>query len=115
MTSADSEEIAKLSYEQARDELVSTVQKLEQGGITLEESLSLWERGEALANRCESWLVHAKERLETSERSPEQDPDSKAHEGSRSSAPAEDTPVETDTEDAETGADDTFGSENEPF
>lgn len=57
-------EISQLSYEEARDELVQVVTTLERGGITLEESLKLWERGEALANRCESWLVSAKERLE---------------------------------------------------
>lgn len=53
-----------LSYEQARDELVEVVTTLEQGGITLEESLALWERGEALANRCEEWLMGARKRLE---------------------------------------------------
>ena len=56
--------IADLSYEQARDELVQVVTALEQGGATLEESLALWERGEALARRCEEWLMGAKERLE---------------------------------------------------
>jgi exodeoxyribonuclease VII small subunit len=57
-------EIADLSYEQARDELVKVVGALEQGGISLEESLALWERGEALAARCEEWLVGAKARLD---------------------------------------------------
>lgn len=56
--------IAELSYEQARDELIRVVTSLEQGGATLEESLALWERGEALARRCEEWLIGAKERLE---------------------------------------------------
>ncbi len=65
MTSADHDDIAQLSYEQAREQLQLAVQRLEQGGTTLEESLQLWERGEALAARCESWLVRAKERLET--------------------------------------------------
>ena len=46
-----------MSYEQARDELVAVVGQLEQGGITFEESIGLWERGEALAARCEEWLV----------------------------------------------------------
>jgi len=55
---------ASLSYEQARDELVRVVTELEAGGATLEESLALWERGEALAKRCEEWLLGAKERLE---------------------------------------------------
>ena len=57
-------EIADLSYEQARDELVKVVGALEQGGIPLEEALALWERGEALAQRCEEWLLGAKARLD---------------------------------------------------
>lgn len=57
-------ETTTLSYEQARDELVQVVQRLEQGGTTLEESLQLWERGEALAARCEEWLLGARKRLE---------------------------------------------------
>ncbi|NYJ19829.1 exodeoxyribonuclease VII small subunit [Leifsonia psychrotolerans] len=61
-TSADS--IGALSYEQARDELVRVVNELEQGASTLEESLALWERGEALASRCEEWLIGAKARLD---------------------------------------------------
>ena len=60
---ADSD-IASLSYEQARDELVRVVGELEQGSTTLEQSLALWERGEALARRCEEWLLGAKERLD---------------------------------------------------
>ncbi len=57
-------DIAELSYEQARDELVKVVGSLEQGGVSLEESLALWERGEALAKRCEEWLIGAKARLD---------------------------------------------------
>ena len=64
MPSTDQPQVADLSYEQARDELIRVVSELEQGGATLEESLALWERGEALAARCESWLIGAKERLE---------------------------------------------------
>jgi exodeoxyribonuclease VII small subunit len=64
MTAADSTPIADLSYEQARDELVRVVTELEQGGATLEQSIALWERGEALARRCEDWLIGAKERLD---------------------------------------------------
>lgn len=56
--------IDDLSYEQARDELVRVVTELEQGGVTLEQSIALWERGEALARRCEQWLIGAKERLD---------------------------------------------------
>jgi exodeoxyribonuclease VII small subunit len=57
-------DVAALSYEEARDELVQVVARLEQGAATLEESLALWERGEALARRCEEWLVGAKARLD---------------------------------------------------
>lgn len=52
-----------LPYEQARDELIQVVQKLETGGTTLEESLSLWERGEELAAICQQWLDGARARL----------------------------------------------------
>jgi len=59
-----SSDVSALSYEQARDELIRVVNELEQGSATLEESLALWERGEALAARCEEWLLGAKARLE---------------------------------------------------
>ena len=59
-----SDKPAELSYEQARDELGEVVQRLEAGGITLEESLALWERGEELARICERWLEGARARLE---------------------------------------------------
>lgn len=64
MTAQNEAGVADLSYEEARDELVQVVNRLEQGGITLEESLQLWERGEALAARCEEWLLGARRRLE---------------------------------------------------
>jgi exodeoxyribonuclease VII small subunit len=56
-------EHAELSYEQARDELTEVVRRLESGGLTLEESLALWERGEKLAATCEVWLEGARARL----------------------------------------------------
>ena len=56
-------EVAKLSYEQARDALVDVVRRLESGAETLEESLALWERGEQLAELCQHWLDRARERL----------------------------------------------------
>lgn len=56
-------ETPDIGYEQARDELISVVQKLEVGGTTLEESLALWERGEHLANVCQQWLDGARTRL----------------------------------------------------
>ena len=52
------------SYEAARDELVEVVRRLEAGGATLEESLALWERGEALAAVCQQWLDGAQARLD---------------------------------------------------
>ncbi|WP_245534435.1 exodeoxyribonuclease VII small subunit [Xylanimonas cellulosilytica] len=55
---------ASLGYEQARDELLAVVQRLEAGGEPLETSLALWERGEALAARCQQWLDGARERLD---------------------------------------------------
>ncbi len=54
----------KPSYEAAREELVEVVRRLEAGGTTLEESLALWERGEALATVCQEWLDGARERLD---------------------------------------------------
>ena len=56
-------DIEDLSYEQARDELVGIVAKLEIGAVTLEESLELWERGEELAVRCQHILQGARERV----------------------------------------------------
>ena len=52
------------SYEQAREELVEVVRRLETGGVTLEESLTLWERGEELAVICQQWLDGARARLD---------------------------------------------------
>lgn len=64
MTSKPDGDISKLTYEQARDELVKVVSELEQGSVSLEASLELWERGEALANQCEVWLTGARKRLD---------------------------------------------------
>jgi len=55
---------SKLSYESAREELIEVVRKLETGGITLEESLALWERGELLAKTCQEWLDGARKLLD---------------------------------------------------
>ncbi|NUL46205.1 exodeoxyribonuclease VII small subunit [Cellulosimicrobium funkei] len=63
-SAADTSDIATLSYEQARSELIETVTRLETGGAGLEESLALWERGEALADRCEEWLNGARAKLD---------------------------------------------------
>ncbi|HEY6597276.1 MAG TPA: exodeoxyribonuclease VII small subunit [Asanoa sp.] len=54
----------KLSYEQARAELATVVERLEAGETSLEESLALWERGEKLADVCQRWLDGARERLD---------------------------------------------------
>ena len=64
-------DVATLSFEQARDELVKVVAELEQGAPTLEHSLALWERGEALAARCEEWLRGAKQRLDAARGNPD--------------------------------------------
>ncbi|MQM26935.1 exodeoxyribonuclease VII small subunit [Glycomyces albidus] len=58
------EQTERLTYEEARAELVATVERLEAGGATLEESLQLWERGEALADLCQRHLEGARERLQ---------------------------------------------------
>lgn len=57
-------DVREFGYERARDELVNVVKMLEQGGLDLDESLQLWERGEALAKRCEEHLAGARERVE---------------------------------------------------
>lgn len=64
MASAAKNDVGELSYEKARDELIQVVSELEQGSSSLEQSLALWERGEALAARCEEWLIGAKARLD---------------------------------------------------
>ena len=56
--------MAEPTYEQSRDELADVVKQLEAGGLTLEQSLALWERGEILAAQCETNLAAAKARLE---------------------------------------------------
>ena len=56
--------ISQLGYEQARDELMDVVRQLEQGGLDLDASLKLWERGEELAKRCEAHLASAREKVE---------------------------------------------------
>jgi exodeoxyribonuclease VII small subunit len=57
------EKAKDLSYEQARDELATVVATLEAGGLTLEQSLALWERGEELAGICSAWLTSARDRV----------------------------------------------------
>ncbi|MEU7328837.1 exodeoxyribonuclease VII small subunit [Streptomyces parvus] len=63
-TAATAAATGTLGYEQARDELIEVVRRLEAGGTTLEESLALWERGEELAKVCRHWLEGARARLD---------------------------------------------------
>lgn len=58
------EPVSELGYEAAREQLAEVVKLLEQGGLDLDHSLSLWERGEALATRCEEHLAGARARVE---------------------------------------------------
>lgn len=67
-----------LGYEQARDELIEVVRRLEAGGTTLEESLALWERGEELAKVCRRWLDGARKRLDAALAEEEAEADSSA-------------------------------------
>lgn len=56
--------ISQMGYEESRDELIEVVRQLEQGGLSLDASLKLWERGEELAKRCEEHLAGARRRIE---------------------------------------------------
>lgn len=53
-----------LGYEQARDQLIDVVRRLEAGGLSLEDSLALWEQGETLAKVCERHLEGARKRID---------------------------------------------------
>lgn len=57
-------DVTALTYEQARDELTRVIGELENGTVTLEDSMKLWERGEALAKHCESLLAGARTKIE---------------------------------------------------
>ncbi|GHK00763.1 exodeoxyribonuclease VII small subunit [Streptomyces sp. NPDC003753] len=70
-----------LGYEQARDELIEVVRRLEAGGTTLEESLALWERGEELAKVCRTWLEGARRRLDAALAEEEDDEEGEGAEG----------------------------------
>lgn len=62
--SAVPDDISSLSYEEARAQLGEVVQKLEAGGTTLEESMTLWQRGERIADLCEKLLEGAQQKLD---------------------------------------------------
>ncbi|MSO27818.1 MAG: exodeoxyribonuclease VII small subunit [Candidatus Nanopelagicales bacterium] len=64
MTAKKPEGVENPSFEASRDELARIVQELEAGGLTLEESLTLWERGEQLAAVCQGWLDITRARLD---------------------------------------------------
>lgn len=74
MTGADAAGSDGPSYEQAREELIEVVRRLEGGATTLEESLTLWERGEELARICQRWLDGARARLTEAVAPPEERP-----------------------------------------
>ena len=65
--------VSELGYEEARDELIEVVRQLEQGGLDLDASLKLWERGEQLARRCEEHLAGARNRVEDALAAPDGD------------------------------------------
>jgi exodeoxyribonuclease VII small subunit len=84
-----------ISYEQARDELAAVVRRLEAGGLTLEQSLDLWERGEKLAAVCAEWLDGARARLTTAmaaRDTADADNPPKKGNGSKDGADAKDVP-----------------------
>lgn len=66
-------DVGSLGYEQARDELIGIVARLESGQLELEESMRLWQRGEALAAHCGTWLDQAEEKLEAAAGEPRAD------------------------------------------
>lgn len=61
----------EMTYEQARDELVEVVRKLESGGVSLADSMALWQRGEKLAELCQGFLDGAKEQVAASRQAAE--------------------------------------------
>lgn len=81
-------------YEEARDELVDVVRRLEAGGATLEDSLALWERGEELSRVCRRWLDGARARLDAALARDEEDGDGEEPRPEPSGAPGS-SPAET--------------------
>lgn len=99
---ADTTAIADLSYEDARDELVQIVARIEGGGASLEESMKLWERGESLAAHCQAKLDQAQAQLDgtpAAGRGSEGDPTAPAGSGAEG--------------DATPGAEDDFGDDDD--
>ncbi|MFD8692589.1 exodeoxyribonuclease VII small subunit [Streptomyces sp. NPDC059651] len=79
-----------LGYEQARDELIEVVRRLETGGTSLEDSLALWERGEELAKVCRHWLEGARARLDAALAGPADPAEGTAEGGARRAGDAAD-------------------------
>ncbi|MFT9008565.1 MAG: exodeoxyribonuclease VII small subunit [Bifidobacterium sp.] len=64
LSDKEREAIAKLPYEQARDQLIQAVQALEAGGLDLDASMRQWEIGEALAKRAQDLLNQVRNKLD---------------------------------------------------
>src|SRR5262245_48762863 len=87
--SATFADIAGLRYEDAREELIAIVARLEAGQVPLEESMQLWRRGEALAAHCAQWLDGAQAEIERATRpGPPPSPPASAPASPPASAPA---------------------------
>lgn len=74
-TSPEATTDPEIGYEQARDELVEVVRRLESGGTSLADTMTLWERGEKLAAICQTWLDGARRRIEEARSASEGDPE----------------------------------------
>jgi len=64
MAQKDNSDISQMPFERAIEELESIVKRLEEGKVPLEESVAIYERGEALKQRCEDLLRQAEARVE---------------------------------------------------
>lgn len=67
LSNKEREAIAKLPYEQARDQLIEAVQALEAGGLDLDASMHQWEIGEALAKRAQELLDQVRAKLDAAQ------------------------------------------------
>jgi exodeoxyribonuclease VII small subunit len=64
MAKESKNDVAELPFEKALAELETIVHRLEKGDVALEESIQIYERGEALKRRCEALLREAEARVE---------------------------------------------------
>jgi exodeoxyribonuclease VII small subunit len=64
MVDSSNNDVKRLPFERAIEELETIVKRLEEGKVPLEESVAIYERGEALKRRCEELLRHAEARVE---------------------------------------------------